>query len=57
MDLTKLQGIGRVRARALYSAGYKTLEDIKEAPADKLALVEKVGTAIARRIKEQVSKY
>lgn len=57
VDLTKLQGIGRVRARALYSAGYRTLEDIKEAPADKLALVEKVGTAVARKIKEQVTKY
>jgi helicase len=57
VDLTTLQGIGRVRARALYSAGFKTLEDIKEAPAEKLALVEKVGTAVARKIKEQVSRY
>jgi helicase len=57
VDLTTLQGIGRVRARALYSAGFKTLEDIKESPAEKLALVEKVGTAVARKIKEQVSKY
>jgi len=45
-----------VRARALYTAGYRTLEDIKEAPADRLALVDKVGTAVARKIKEQVSR-
>jgi helicase len=56
VELTELQGVGRVRARALYTAGFKTLEDIKEAPADKIAMVEKVGTAVARRIKEQVSK-
>jgi helicase len=57
VELTILQGVGRVRARALYTAGFKTLEDIKEAPADKLAMVEKVGTAVARKIKEQVTKY
>ncbi len=56
VELTALQGIGRVRARALYSAGFRSIEDLKEAPADKLALVEKVGTAVARRIKEQVSR-
>ncbi len=57
LELTELQGVGRVRARALYTAGFKTLEDIKEAPADRIAMVEKIGTAVARKIKEQVSKH
>lgn len=57
VQLTTLSGVGRVRARSLYSAGFKTLEDVKEAPAEKLALVDKVGTAVARKIKEQVARY
>ena len=56
VELTTIQGVGRVRARALYTAGFKTLEDLKEAPADKLAAVDKIGTAVARKIKEQVSR-
>jgi helicase len=57
VELTSLEGVGRVRARALYTAGLKTLEDLKEAPADRIALVEKIGAAVARRIKDQVTRY
>ena len=57
VELTSLEGVGRVRARALYTAGLKTLEDLKEAPADRIALIEKIGVSVARRIKEQVSRY
>ncbi len=57
VELTALQGVGRVRARALHTAGFRTIEDIKEATADRLAMVEKVGTSVARKIKEQVSRY
>ena len=57
LELTTLKGVGRVRARALYSAGFRTMDDIKEAPAEKLALVEKVGTSVARKIKEQAARY
>ena len=56
VELTTLSGVGRVRARALYSAGFKTLEDVKEAPAEKLAAVDRVGNAVARKIKEQVTR-
>ena len=56
VELTAIQGVGRVRARSLYSAGFRSLEDIKEAPADRLAQVDKIGTSVARRIKEQVSR-
>ena len=54
VELTTVSGIGRVRARALYSAGFRTIEDLDEAPAERLAAVDKVGAAVARKIKEQV---
>ncbi|MDG6989152.1 MAG: DEAD/DEAH box helicase [Nitrososphaerota archaeon] len=56
VELTALSGIGRVRARALFTAGFRTLEDLKEAPAEKLAAVDKVGASMARKIKERVSR-
>ena len=56
VELTTIQGVGRVRARALYSAGLRTFEDLRDAPADKIAAVDRVGTAVARKIKEQVAR-
>ncbi|MDG7008253.1 MAG: DEAD/DEAH box helicase [Nitrososphaerota archaeon] len=56
VELTTVAGVGRVRARALHTAGFRSLEDLKEATADRLALVDKIGTAVARKIKEQVSR-
>jgi len=57
LELTTLEGIGRVRARALYTAGFKSFDDLKDAPTDKLAAVDRIGTSVARRIKEQLSRH
>ncbi len=54
-QLTKLEGIGRVRARALFSAGYTTMEKLFEAPVEKLANVPKIGNSVAMQIKQQLS--
>jgi helicase len=53
VELTKLRGVGRVRARSLYGFGYHTLKSIRDAPAEKLALVEKIGPTLAQRMKEE----
>ena len=54
IELTKLEGVGRVRARALYGAGYTTLEKISEAALEQLARVPKIGSSVAHQIKRQL---
>jgi helicase len=53
VELTRLEGIGRARARSLYSAGFTTLKSIREASVERLARVEKIGPTVAGKIKEQ----
>jgi helicase len=53
--LTKLEGIGRVRARSLYSSGYTTIEKLQQAPLEKLELVPKIGHSVAVQIKQQLN--
>ncbi len=53
VPLTTLDGVGRVRARSLYNAGFKTLRSLKEASVESLARVDKIGPSIANKIKDQ----
>jgi helicase len=39
LDLVRLRGIGRVRARLLYNAGYADRESLRQAPLDKITQV------------------
>jgi helicase len=55
VELTKLHGVGRVRARALYGSGFKTIKSIRDAPVEKLGLVDKIGHVTAQRIKEEAA--
>ncbi|WP_268543757.1 DEAD/DEAH box helicase [Candidatus Nitrosotenuis cloacae] len=56
VELTQIRGIGRVRARKLYSHGIKTIEDLKKIPVDKLAEIDKIGPTLADNIKSQLAK-
>jgi helicase len=56
IPLIMLEGVGRVRARALYNAGFKDMRSIESASEQKLAAVQKIGAALAKKIKEQVKK-
>jgi helicase len=54
LALVQLRGIGRVRGRSLFKAGYRKLADIKRATEQELARVPCIGVEIARSIKHQV---
>jgi len=54
LDLVELEGIGRVRARMLYNAGIRTIQDLKKIRLQKLVSIPYIGREIARKIKEQV---
>jgi helicase len=56
LELVSLRGVGRVRARSLFKAGYRKLADIKWATEQELARVPYVGVEIARSIKQQVEE-
>lgn len=54
LELISLRGIGRVRGRALFQRGYKTLKDLQKANPNDLARIPTIGSALAIKIKEQV---
>ena len=54
VPLVELEGVGRVRARSLFNAGYKHLDDLKHASVTDLMNVPLIGPSLAKKIKEQV---
>jgi helicase len=57
LQLIKLEGIGRVRARTLHNAGLKTMDDLKKAPLEKLTSLPLIGPKVAKKIKDQVGGF
>ncbi|RLF24409.1 MAG: hypothetical protein DRN15_03220 [Thermoprotei archaeon] len=56
LELVSLKGVGRVRARMLYQAGFKTLEDLRRAKVEALIRVPMIGVEIVKSIKEQLGE-
>jgi len=57
VPIVKLQGVGRVRGRIMYNAGFQTIEDIKHAPLEDLTNLPLIGPRLAKKIKEQVGGF
>lgn len=56
LDLVRVKGIGRVRARILFKHGIKNLDDLGKIPVNKLAEIDKIGSTIADNIKAELRK-
>ena len=56
LPLVALEGIGRVKARALYNAGFTDVVKIAKASQAKLASVPKIGPTMAENLKHQLRK-
>lgn len=54
LELVNLKGIGRVRARMLFNAGFKTLADLRASKPAQLISIPTIGSEVARSIYEQV---
>jgi helicase len=54
LPLVWIPGVGRVRARALYSAGFRKPEDIAQASVERLVRIPAIGEGIAVKIVEAV---
>jgi helicase len=54
LELISLRGVGRVRGRALFQRGFKTLKDLQRANPNDLARIPTIGPTLAVKIKEQV---
>ena len=56
LELVRIKGIGRVRARTLYKHGIKNLDDLAKIPVNKLAEIDKIGLTLADNIKSELRK-
>ena len=57
LPIVKLEGVGRIRGRMMYNAGYKTIDDIKHAQLEDLMNLPLIGAKLAKKIKGQVGGF
>ena len=57
LPIVALEGVGRVRGRIIFNAGYRTIEDLKHASIEELTNLPSVGPRLAKKIKENVGGF
>jgi helicase len=56
LNLIQLRGIGRVRARALFSEGFTTINELRKVPIERIAKIKTIGKTVAENIKSQIGE-
>ncbi len=56
LNLVSLKGIGRIRARALYNEGFKTINELRGIPLKRLSQIKTIGEGVAKNIKNQIGE-
>lgn len=56
LNLARLRGVGRVRARTMFSAGIKSVADVSACEAARLASLPGIGDRLAASLKEQAKR-
>ncbi len=56
LDLIRITDVGRVRARVLFNAGYRSVSDISEARPEDIAQLSGFGIQLAKKIIENAKK-
>jgi helicase len=54
IPLIQLEGIGRIRARALFKAGITSVTEIDKISESKLGSIPKIGVKLAKKLKNQI---
>ncbi len=57
LPLVRLEGVGRVRGRIMFDAGFQTIDDVKAASMEELSNLPLMGPRLAKKIKEQVGGF
>ncbi|MGC9149004.1 MAG: DEAD/DEAH box helicase [Sulfolobales archaeon] len=52
--LTSLRGIGRVRARSLYKAGVRNIDDLKKLSINQILSIESINRGVIRELCQQI---
>lgn len=56
-SLVTLEGIGRIRARALYDAGLTNIGKVTNTSESRLSAIPKIGPTVAKKLKQQLRSH